>query len=198
MVRPAPFFLNDMKVKRISKPLGLAYPLDRVKAFLQVDSDYEDGTISELINAAVGVIYQETWIDLQSTSYVGYLDNFCKTVIYRNPVTEITSVKYYDVNGDLQTMTSGVDYEVDLSGLFGVVRFINEPTLRDLYYNNIEITFKSGYLTQFEIDDELVIALKMMVRDWYDNRESISIKGTVQMIPFAAKVILENASVRTV
>lgn len=185
-----------MKIVRTSKPQGQPYPLGFVKNYLRVDGTSDDNVIGTLISAAAGVIYTETWIDLQTASYTAYLDDYADIEIKRYPITEITSVKYYDVNGSLQTMSSGTDYEVDLNGDFAKVRFINTPALRDKEYNNIEIAFKSGYLTHYDIPEELTNAMLMLVKDWYDDQRQVG-KTKVDM-PLAVKTTLNNMSKRVI
>lgn len=203
-----PAFFKDMKFTRTSKPSGLAYPLEVVKQHLRNNGyDGENNITSVYISAAVDDISRWTWKYLQNATYTATLDgwNFetgqSDTVIIRmNPVTEITSIKYYDTNGDLQTMAAGTDYYVSLSGDFARVRFENMPTLRDQPFDNIEFTIKCGFETHFEIPEDLVNALLLLVSDKFENRQSLTsgMASNFNEIPMSIKSILDNNSLRTV
>jgi uncharacterized phiE125 gp8 family phage protein len=116
------------------------------------------------------------------------------------PVTEITSIKYYDFNGDLQTMVEGTDYYVSLTGDFARIQFVNTPTLRDQPFDNIEFTIKCGYETHFDIPEDLVNALLLLVSDKFENRQSLTtgMASNFNKIPMSVKSILDSNSLRTV
>ena len=188
-----------MKITKTQKPVGLGYPLTKVQDYLRNNGfSEEDGLVSTFVNAAIDYIGTETWTYLQSTDYVGYLDSFKDFTINMFPVTEITSIKYYDVNGTLQTMSENTDYYVNLKGNFADVEFKNTFTLRDRPFNNIEITFKAGHLTWFDIPDDLVSALLLIVGDLNENRQSTAqgVSSNVISVPMAVKTILNNNSKR--
>ena len=188
-----------MKIVKTQKPVGLVYPLSKVKEHLRnTGYDEENGLVSIYISAAADFIAKHTWVNLQSTNYVGYMDSFKNFDINMYPVTEITSIKYYDVNGTLQTMSENTDYYVSLNGDFAEVQFENTFTLRDRPFDNIEITFKAGYLNWFAIPDDLVNALMLIVADSTEMRQSFSqgMTFTKSDVPMGALSILNNNSKR--
>lgn len=189
-----------MRIERTQKPAGLAYPLKPVKAHLRINGyDDENSSVAAYISAAVDDIKRWTWIDLQSTDYVAKMDCWETNIqIKQKPITEITSIKYYDVNGDLQTMVLNTDYHVSLHGNYARIQFENTPTLRDQPFDNIEITFKSGYLDHFAIPDDMVDALFMLVADKFDQRQSLTtgMSSKFNDIPMSVKSILNNNSIR--
>jgi uncharacterized phiE125 gp8 family phage protein len=188
-----------MKITKVNKPVGLAYPLNKVKEHLRNQGyNEEDLLLSTYISAAVDFIEGYSWTSLQSTSYIGYADTFEDFEIDMYPVTEITSVKYYDVNGTLQTMTNNVDYYSDLKGSYAKIKFENTFTLRDQPFNNIEVAFKAGYLSHFEIPDDFIAALFILVADLTESRQSFSQGMAIHEIdiPMAVKSILDNNSKR--
>jgi len=190
-----------LKVTKTTKPAGLAYPLNKVKEALRLTGyNEEDGLTATYISAAVSGIYSCTWVDLQTTSFVGYLDSFEDFTIYRHPVTEITSIKYYDADGALTTMTANTDYYYTLNGDFAKIHFENKPSLRDQPFDNIEVTFKSGYLTHFEIPDDFINALLLLVGDSHEMRQSFSqgMTWTEALMPMGARSILNNNSKRLI
>lgn len=188
------------------KAAGSAYPISRVKEHLRVNGyDDENGLIQAYLNAAVEDIRKWTWVHLQSADWTGYLDNWndldeSEVMIKAYPITEITSIKYYDAGGVLQTMSSGTDYNASLNGSYARIYFKNTPTLRDQKYDNIEIAYKCGYASHFEIPDDLVDALFMLVSDKFDNRNSLTtgMASNYNDIPMSIKAILNNNSLRDI
>lgn len=189
-----------MEIVKQSKAAGSAYPLNLVKDHLRTNGYGEEDALTQAyLSAAVDYIQSNTWVYLQSCNYVGYMDYFQNFTIKMHPVTEITSIKYYDVNGTLQTMVAGTDYYVSLNGDFARVKFENTFTLRDQPFDNIEVTFKAGYLTHFEIPDDIVNAMLIIIADSYEMRQSFSqgVTYTDTNVPMGAKAILDNNSKRT-
>ena len=192
-----------LKIVKTSKPAGSDYPLNKVKDHLRQTSDDvsglgEDGLIQAYLSAAVDIIERNTWIVSQTTNYVGYLDSFEDFEIFRHKVTSITTIKYYDSGGILQTMSENTDYEVDLHSDFAKVIFESTPTLRDRKFNNIEVTFKAGYLKYHDIPDDHIACILLMVGDFYKTRESTVIATQVTELHLSAgvKSIMMNLSKR--
>ena len=203
-----------MRINRISKPSGTVVSLDSIKEHLRVNGyNEENGLIETYINAAVDYIQQETWICAQNATYAGYMDSWCETqneyyqkygnmatgvVIKMNPVTEITSIKYYDENGDIQTMVDGTDYYYSLNGVFARINFLNTPTLRSDSFDSIEFLFKAGYLDHFKIPDSIIQLLNILVADFFNTRNSMTLGVNVHevVIPNSARAIMRNISLR--
>lgn len=119
-----------MKISRV-KTASTAYPvsLTEAKAQLRIasaDTTY-DTEITRLITAATQWIERRYGISLITQTRIQYQDNFYeKYPIFRNflgpyysrypvtvlnpPVQSITSLKYYDTNGVLQTLTETTDF----------------------------------------------------------------------------------------
>jgi len=189
-----------MRVIRTQKPSGTAVPLQIVKEHLRVNGyDEENGLIETYINAAVDFIAQETWRYVQSASYTAYLDKWqTDLVIKRNPITEITSIKYYDIDGNLQTMVEDTDYYVSLNGNFARIHFENTPSLRDNPYDNIEVAFKCGYLDYYKVDDSILQLVNILVADFFNTRNSMTLGVNVHevVIPNSARAIIRNITLR--
>lgn len=203
-----------MRIIRTQKPSGTAVPLQIVKEHLRINGyDQENGLIETYINAAVDFIAQETWRYAQSASYTAYVDKWDSyidkwdsyvyisdddLVIKRNPITEITSIKYYDTNGTLQTMVDGTDYYVSLNGNFARIHFENKPSLRNQTYDNIEVAFKCGYLDYYQIDDSIIQLVNILVADFFNTRNSMTLGVNVHevVIPNSARAIIRNITLR--
>ena len=174
---PPLFF--EMRVVAGNKPQGLAYPLTKVKEFLRVTGTDQDGVISRLINAAVDIIEQETWIVLGSRSYTLYMDHWYGDttsvekysdhfIIPKYPVTAVDSIKYYDTNNSLQTLATS-NYDTSLNGNISRVEVTTQPNVYDKY-DAIEVAFTAGYADYFDIPDQFVELLELVIGDLYEQR----------------------------
>ena len=196
----APYFKVIMRIVRTQKPAGLAIGLEAVKTHLRLlGYDDENSLVASYVDSACEFIFQRTWKVIQSASYTAYLDKFESDVtIKMNPVTALSSIKYYDVDGVQQTMVNGTDYYYSLNGNFARIHFINEPTLEDNRYDAIEIAFTAGYSNQFDIPDDLIHCLKILVADAFNNRNSQTAGMSVNenKIPQSVDMILANNSLK--
>lgn len=112
----------------------------------------------------------------------------------RGPVTSITSVKYLDQAGGLQTLDPGA-YKLDtyqtparLFPAFGT----SWPSTR-CEVNAVLIRYVAGAVTA-EIDQAVISALKLIVGHLYENRED-STPGTINNIPLGADALLDTVRV---
>lgn len=148
----------------------------------------------DLLNAAVDMYRTETWRLIQQTSFTGYIDKWETIQFELYPITGITSVKYYDTSGTLQTLATS-DYEYSLNGSYGRLRFINTYNLRDKDYDNIEIAFTAGYATSEEVPDEDMRIIMHLVRDMYDHRSSATYGGVKEVqLPMGLKYSIASRS----
>lgn len=181
-----------MTIDRGLKPVGLAYPLDRIKDYLLITGTDQDRTLAAFINSAVDKIEEECAVVLGARTYVAKLDDWPGEVgIALSPITSITSVKYYDTANDLQTLSTD-SYWYDISSNISRIEFDASPGLFANRKNAIEITFVAGSTSWRAIPDNYVNVLMAIVLDLDNQRkggEGIT-KGTKQM--------LRNLSLKTV
>ncbi len=161
-----------MRITKGDKPLGLAYPIDRVKLFLRVTGTDEDQVISRLINAAVDIIEHNTSIVLGSRTYTAYMDSWSSFVLLNKfPISSIASIKYYDVSNNIQTLATS-SYWSSLNGDHGRIIIDDQPVLFDDRFDAVEIAFVVGYADWHNIPDSYVELLEIIVADLYDNRQT--------------------------
>lgn len=155
------------------KPVGLAYPLDRIKKYLRITGTDQDQITKRLISAAVGIIEHHTTIVLQSRAYTMFFDDWAGFfTINKFPITALNSIKYFDVDNAQQTLTVTDDYWFSLNGDFARVTVDNMPVVFDDRYDAIEVSFTAGYTDRFKIPDEYVELLEIVVSDLYEDRNT--------------------------
>ncbi len=143
----------------------------------------EDSLLSSLISTACR--YAETYTRRQfiAKEIDLFLNAFPEREIklpYGN-LKSVTAIKYTDSDGVETTMTEGVDYVVDNVNEPGrIVPTYGKgfPTVSLHPVNPIRISFIAGYGTAADVPSGIKTAIKMLVADMYENRES---QGTQQM-----------------
>lgn len=167
------------------------------KAHLRVDFADDDDYIQSLISAARWKLEREYRRAIVSQTLVLALDFFGtpertrdstfpvsywpptgyqypinSTIDLRPPVQSITSIKYYDPSMVLQTVPGG-NYLLDsiseparVSPVIGV----NWPSTANVP-NAVQITFLAGYTDPTLCPENIKLALKMVVGNFYENRE---------------------------
>ena len=172
-----------MKFKRTQKVNGLPLELSIIKDHLRVTNDDEDGLIKLYANAAVDMVYHETWHLLKQFEYTFYLDDWEELKIPICPIASVDSVKYYNTAGTLTTLS---DWYADTQDTPGKVFFDDTPSLEDDRYNAIEVKVTAGYTDHTEIPDGVLNLFLLILTDRYENRQSVDRTNHYE-IPRSAK-----------
>ena len=178
---------------------GGDYPvaLADMKLHLRVESGVtaDDTLITTLISAAT-----EWCQDFQRRKYIQQTviekyDGFPGTngvirVPYP-PLVSVTSIQYVDTAGDTQTLSTA-NYTVDTTMEPGrIVPAYNciWPTTRNVI-NAVTLTYLAGYGAAADVPDSVKAAIKLLVGNWYENREQ-TIVGTISSpLPFGVRELL--------
>ena len=178
-----------MSLKLVTAPTTYPVDLATAKLHCRVDASDEDALITALITAATEMAEQKTGRALMAQTWQLTLGTFPTTIeLTRVPVQTITSVKYRDTDGVLQTL-SGASYAL-VQDDFGFAK-INPaygatwPTtqVRD---DAVVVEFVAGYASAAAVPESIKQWIKLMISTMYDNRETESyssraVSTTVQM-----------------
>lgn len=185
-------------------PMALA----EVKAHLRVGHDDDDATIAAYLAAATahldgwtGVLgrclVEQTWMqEFDAWSRCLRLPLF--------PVGSITSVKYYDVDGTLQTVSPTGNYSLFADALGAYVRFTDAFDAPALYDEpaSVRVSYKAGDAVVQSQDESTIDgvpvpikqAIKLLVGHWYENREAVTLPRvgaqSAIVLPFAVDALL--------
>lgn len=171
---------------RVTAPTVSPISLAEAKAQMRVEGSDDDTVIQRLIDSAV------SFVDVQGAlgramitqTWGQWLSPNPGTVLLMlGPVQSVSAIKYYDLNGDLQTATLS-DFNV-----FGTPNRITVspkpgkawPTTqtRD---DAIKIEYVVGYgSTSASVPQTVRHALMMLVAHWYENRETTSEKQMMDL-----------------
>jgi len=135
----------------------------------------DDNYVTELIKAAQRKVEEEADLRLSTETYKMFLDDFPSGDIelWVYPINSITHVKYYDADGNQQTVSSD-DYKTDLVGRPArIVAYdgFSWPDVKSSYPNSVEVQFITGYPSPAVVPEDLVQAMFLLIADWYVNRE---------------------------
>lgn len=169
----------------VNPPAAEPVSLARVRAHLQQDLTDDDDEIGVLLTAARQRIEQETNRALVSQSLKLVLDRFPAAVdcgadapvwavrLPRGVVSAVSEVAYYDAAGTRTTLTATTDYLTHLSRSPALVYPAPGKVWPAVQYGRlgaVEVTYVAGYGAAADVPADLVAAILLTVRYWYDNR----------------------------
>jgi uncharacterized phiE125 gp8 family phage protein len=139
----------------------------------------EDTYISGLITAARKYVESITGLALITQTWEGYLQDWPREdyiEIERRPLQSVTSVVYTD-SDDSDTTWSTDYYTVNTVYTRGRITLgygYNWPTVTLAPDRPIKITFVAGFGdASTDVPDEIIHAIKLLVSNWYENREPV-------------------------
>lgn len=185
---------------------GLRYPrptgIDRrplplrladAKAQSRIEHDDDDQLIVDFIRSAVQLIEEETGYILLAREYRVDMPAFPGTAglrIAMKPVTAVVSVTYMDSDGIEQTLDPSV-YRLDQYGLYPTINLAYEQSwpATQSREDAVRVTFTAGVQQAEHIEPIAQQLLRLIVADWYENRESLS-PLQLREIPLGAERLL--------
>ena len=109
--------------------------------------------------------------------------------IYKQPITAISSVKYYDVNNTEQTMSAS-DYQTEVSSNPAKVQIITFPQIYDRL-GAVTIRFVAGYANAGAVPQDIKQAMYFLIGHLYENRQAVVTGTQVNEMPMSVEYLLE-------
>ena len=178
-----------LKTAPASTPITLA----EAKAFLRVDSDYDDDNtyITSLISVATQVVEQYTRRRLITQTYNIFYDEFPPYIdLQIGEVASVTHIKYYDEDNTLQTLATD-QYDVDTRVRPGRIYQSNTGDFPNTYErpNAIEVEFIVGGSAS-DVPAPIVQAIYIIVGRYYENRQDVVMGTQVNELPLMVEYLL--------
>jgi len=174
-------------------PATTAISLAEAKAFLRVDSDYDDDDayITSLIGVATNVVEQFTRRRLITQTYNIYYDEFPPFMdLQVGNVASVTHVKYYDTDNTLQTLDTS-EYDVDIRVKPGRIYQAEDGNFPDTYEraNSVEVEFVVGSAAS-DVEDAIKQAMYIVIGRYYENRQDVVMGTQVNELPLMVEHLL--------
>lgn len=158
-----------------------AEPLSRAEAklHLRVDLTDDDADIDDLVRAARELVEEHSGRSLVTQTWRLELDRFpCWDIrLPRGPLQSVTSITYIDVAGATQTLSSSLYRVVPSRNLVEPVYAGYWPATQ--YVSGaVLVTYAAGFGAAGAVPLRAKQAIKLLVGEWYANRELL---GTVPL-----------------
>ena len=186
------------KVAPTQTDIDAILSLASTKKFLRIVDNEEDETIKENILSAISEAEGLTNRQFAKATYELYLPNFPRGNFKfpKNPINEIISIEYMDLNGNYQTLDVSTyylykQYEV------GKIEFEEYPNVQIKQHKKaVRITFTCGY-SESEFPQDLRQYLRVKVSTLFEFREGI-VSGTIISKTNHVDSIIEKYKIRSV
>lgn len=157
--------------------------LAEAKTYRRIDASSDDAGITSRIKAATRYVQMLCGIQLCSATFTDLRQCFEDVMPLGNrPAASITQIRYYDVNGASQVLSSAV-YSSELRLFRGYVFLVHGqtwPAIGSSYRKYpVEIDYVAGYATANVVPDDYKMAVLYAVAHFDEFREPI-LTGTIQ------------------
>lgn len=173
------------------EPLSLA----DAKEHLPITGTDDDSRVTGLIPVATRYIEGATGRQCITASWTWELPWFPNASVFavpRPPLQSVTSIKYIDTGGVLQTLSTDV-YEAGTTSSPGVIALKYQqswPATRGVV-NAVSIIFVAGYGdAATDVPAPLVQAIKLVVGHLNEQREASSAFRKVDVVPFGVRELI--------
>ncbi len=165
------------------------------KAHMNVDISDDDTLIGGLITAARQHAEEFTGRSFITQTWVRMLDRFPSVIgLDRGDVIAITTLKYIDTAGSLQTLASD-QYQTDFTANPARVmpaRTVNWPSASHIDFNAVQVTYTAGYGAASTVPEIIKDAIKIIVAHLYGFGREVVTEMRLQTVPLNAYHLLES------
>ena len=174
-------------------PASTVISLAEAKAFLRIDSDYDDDDnyITSLINVATGVVEEFTRRRLITQTYNLFYDEFPPYIdLQVGDVASVSGIKYYDESNTLVTLHNS-NYDVDTKVRPGRIYQSETGDFPNTYErpNAVEVEFVVGGAAS-DVPAPIVQAIYIIVGRYYENRQDVVMGTQVNELPLMVDHLL--------
>ena len=171
------------------------------KTHLKVDTTADDTLIGNLIAAAVQSAQIYTNRFFLTTQIIQYGDKWEDIkVLFKSKVISVVSVKYYDNDNSLQTLSTDV-WLADTKHQPARIGLKPDKDFPQLAHriNAVEVTYKVGYGdTAADVPQGIKQAVLLTIGNWYQNRQEVIVGRIATELPKSAQYLLDQYKVQTI
>ncbi len=162
------------KTVLITAPATEPITPDELKTHLRIDDPIEDAYLSGLITVARKHLEEIHWTQFVTATWDEYFDRFSSPLrLTRPPLISISTVKYTDTGGTLQTLADTVYEADDIDGVGGVRLKYQQtwPVGVRGHADVVVVQFTAGYGAASAVPEPIKQAIKLYASFLYWNRE---------------------------
>ncbi len=185
-----------MGLVEVTPPTNEPVSRDDAKDHLRILNSDDDAYIDSLIKVARQKVEIDTNRALTNTVYKKVLDCFPAgrfIELERAPLVSISSIQYYDTDGDLQTFNAS-NYLAQVHSEPGYVELKYElewPDVRD-ESQAVIINYTAGYGTDSaSVPETLRHAIKFLISHWYSMREPVTSLTQLSTVPMTYQYLTQ-------
>ena len=169
--------------------------LEDAMLHLRVKHTSEQSLIERQISLAREYVEKVSHRQLISATWILHLDRF--PAIIRPPLpplNDVTTLKYYNLDNTLTTLTENTHFTVDYKNEPGRIEpeyGLSWPSTRDRF-NAVELTYIAGYGTATSnVPEHYKQAIYLLLANWYENREPIIVGAVGAEVAMSVNALLQ-------
>ncbi|MEZ0147959.1 MAG: phage head-tail connector protein [Candidatus Reddybacter sp.] len=178
-----------------------------LQSHVVVEHNDDDDLLAIYIDAAVAQVQADTGCAIVKQQWQADYECFPDVIrLSKPPLLAVESVKYYDTDGNLQTLDPA-DYQVATSGIVGRIAPAptkSWPSVQAGRFNGVSVTYQAGYVdvvggvAQGEMPVQLRQAVYVLAAHFYENREAVLVGTISKEQPLAYQMLINNHTVSAV
>ena len=177
-----------MRYKVTAKPSTNAVSLSEAKKDLRINGNYADSTLLTMIAAAQDYVEGICGLHTTSRTTVIYMNSWPtrKTTLPISPIQSVSSLKYLDGDGNLQSVASSIYTLMDDEYEPRVYKKASQSWPNNLSdeYERIFLTVVSGYGDSANLTPPAVrYAIRFLINHWFTNRVPVVVGAVPISIP---------------
>lgn len=169
------------------------------RAYCRIDGTADDAALALLIPVATEYVQERCGQQLIQATLLETWDCWpCEFELDRYPVVSVSTVKYYDADGTLTTISSS-NYHVDTYSRpprIVPVSSYTWPEHQDGRPSAIEVTYVAGYSSSATVPAKIKTAIKALVYHLFNLPGPVLTTGAVpQQLPYHLESLIEMARI---
>lgn len=184
-----------MRLTLTDAPNDYPVTIERANLHLRLEGDEataDQPLVNAMIKAATLSAENFTRRQLVTATYEIRFDMFPWEIRFpRAPLQSVTSVKYFDTDGNLQTVLTD-DYQVDIHSTVGRVVPVANTSWPDTneQLNAVVVKFVAGYGDPDDVPEQIRSAIRLTIGHLYEHREDVIVGVTATELPKGAEALL--------